>query len=76
MASIGLILIITAWILQLFTVSATDKNMKPLFVALYCIGVLVLVVDGIMGKLYTLALLNFVSFLTAGLVFLKLRSKV
>ena len=67
---IGLMLIGFAWLLQFFT----KKNMIDMkFVSIYILGVVILITDGLLSGQITLALLNLISFLSAGAVYMKLR---
>ena len=67
---IGLGLIIIAWVTQIVS---KDKLMHTSFVLIYALGVALLAVDGFLGNLTILAVLNSISFVSAMIVFLKLR---
>ncbi len=67
---IGLSLIIVAWVTQIIS---KDKLMHMRFVLIYALGVALLAVDGFLGNLTILAVLNSISFVSAMIVFLKLR---
>ena len=67
---IGLGLIIVAWVTQIIS---KDKLMHMRFVLIYALGVALLAVDGFLGNLTILAVLNSISFVSAMIVFLKLR---
>lgn len=73
MTVVGLLLIIIAWIIQLwYLIIHNSKVMDKPFVLLYCIGVLLLVLDLLNQRLYVNAFLNTISLFLAGFVFLKL----
>ena len=67
---IGLSLIIVAWVTQIIS---KDKLMHMRFVLIYALGVALLAIDGFLGNLTILAVLNSISFVSAVVVFLKLR---
>jgi hypothetical protein len=73
---IGLIIIIIAWIVQLVLLKRS-RELTPLFIIIYSVGVLVLVIDGFVTKLYDLAFLNLASMLVAiaVLVHINLKNK-
>ena len=70
MAHIGLLFVILGWGYQLFSKGA---ELKPTFILIYALGVILLVIDGFMNNLTTLAVLNGVSLLTALAVLFKSR---
>lgn len=73
-AELGLALIILGWAFQLKKVwSSKKKELELNFVAVYSLGVALLVYDGYVAGLTTMAALNFVSFVVAALVFWKIR---
>ncbi|MBS3090191.1 hypothetical protein J4433_00285 [Candidatus Pacearchaeota archaeon] len=49
LSSIGLSVIVLAWLVQLFYSWKGNKDIKPLFLLLYIIGVAVLVVNGLVN---------------------------
>ena len=69
MATLGLACIIAGWLLQLFT--KNGKIQKP-FVGIYCIGTLLLIVDGAINGSATIVLLNVLIFGVAVMVFYRL----
>jgi membrane-bound ClpP family serine protease len=69
LTNIGLVLIIFAWIFQFVKMVKNGKTIRPAFVALYAVGVLLLVIDGFMSGFTVLASLNLVSFVAALAVF-------
>lgn len=72
---IGLGVIVFAWIYQFVSISFGNRNIQPAFVGIYAIGVLLLVVDGFMSGLSTIAAFNLVSFVVALLTLLLLVKK-
>jgi len=50
LASVGLIVIALAWLIQLYQVLKINKNISPLFVVGYMVGVGMLVVSGYLAK--------------------------
>ncbi|MFA5413509.1 MAG: hypothetical protein WC348_03140 [Patescibacteria group bacterium] len=77
LTNFGLLLIILAWILQLGKMLVSKKEVWPAFVAIYALGVLLLVVDGFLSGLTTLAILNLVSFAAAlAVFFVSLRKRI
>ncbi len=69
-ASIGLGIVVLAWISQLVAlISKQNHRIQPLFVLLYALGVVLLVIDGFSAGLTTLAYLNLASLVCALLVF-------
>ncbi|MGB2706232.1 MAG: hypothetical protein WBC74_05210 [Candidatus Omnitrophota bacterium] len=71
-AAAGLILITVAWFTQLYFLFKGNKEMQPVFVVTYMIGVLLLVLNGyisygVMGARFELAAL-----IASGIVLLKL----
>jgi hypothetical protein len=71
-ALIGLVVIILAWWVQLFTIKADNKKFNKLFIVLYCIGVVFLVLDSYYAGLHVYALLNLVSLIFAFMVLVRL----
>ena len=66
----GLVLIIIGWTFQLLS---KEKNIQIPFILAYCLGVILLAVDGFNSGLTILALLNTISFVVAFAVFMKIR---
>lgn len=58
---IGLGLIVFAWLYQLVSFAYGNKKIRFVFVGLYSVGVLVLVVDGFMAGLNSVAYFNIAS---------------
>lgn len=75
LVNIGLILVLLAWIYQLFKVMSGNKQIQSIFVGLYVLGVVLLTYDGIIGQLTTMAALNLLSAVAAGGVLVFLLSK-
>jgi hypothetical protein len=69
---IGLILIVIGWLIQASYMFKGQKTIKPLFVIAYMIGVLLLIIDGFMSNLISLAIFNLISMIVAGLVLILL----
>ncbi|MFH0906552.1 MAG: hypothetical protein V1824_04410 [archaeon] len=67
---IGLVLIILAWIAELFKMGEL-KQIRPCFIALYILGVVFLVIDGFSSNLTTLAILNLITGVIALIVLIK-----
>jgi hypothetical protein len=68
----GLVLIIAGWLVQYF---AKKDNLQMWFVALYAIGVALLVIDSFLYGTTMIALLNLVSLIVAILVLWKIKGK-
>ena len=66
---IGLSVIVIAWIYQLFVSFKNSKVLSLNFLAIYSIGVLLLVIDSFNSNLVVLATINLVSLLVALSVF-------
>jgi hypothetical protein len=73
LTTIGLTLIAIAWILQFSSVLQGNREIKRFFVVFYALGVLLLVIDGYMNKLTTMASLNLITLLLSGFVVFKLK---
>lgn len=73
LTTIGLTLIAIGWILQFSSVLQGNKEIKRFFVVFYALGVLLLVIDGYMNKLTTMASLNLITLLLSGFVVFKLK---
>jgi len=58
LSTIGLVIIVVGWIWQLVSVCKTNNQIQKNFLALYAIGVVLLVVDGFMADLISLAIPN------------------
>lgn len=71
-AILGLILIIAGWIMQIRHLKK-DNNLCIKFVALYSLGVLLLVIDGFWNGPMWIVLLNLVSLVAALVVLKKLK---
>jgi hypothetical protein len=65
LTSIGLSLIVIAWIFQLFTSLKKKKKLSLNFIIIYSIGVLFLVVDGLGQTLNTITIINLLSLLAS-----------
>jgi hypothetical protein len=77
LTNFGLSLIILAWVLQFGKMLVSKKEVWPAFVVIYALGVILLVVDGFLSGLTTLAILNLVSFVAAlAVFFVSLRKRV
>lgn len=63
-------MIVIGWGYQLFS---KKKDIQIPFVLAYCLGVILLAVDGFISGLTTLAILNTISFVVAFTVFMKIR---
>jgi hypothetical protein len=74
MTIIGLLIIALAWFYQLGNLA--KKQIQPIFVGLYCLGVLILIIDGFLGGARLVALGNIITLTPAALVFLKLGKEV
>jgi len=68
----GLAVLTVGWLLQAIKIWSGHKDVNKWFVALYALGVLILVVDSIASGATSLALLNLASLAAALLVLLKL----
>ena len=73
LTTIGLTLIAIGWIFQFSSVLQGNKEIKRFFVVFYALGVLLLVIDGYMNKLTTMASLNLITLLLSGFVVFKLK---
>lgn len=71
-ASVGLILIIIAWIIQ-FILMDKRKKIYLSFVIIYALGVAFLVYDGFSSGLVNLAIANLVSLIVSLIVLIKLK---
>ena len=66
LTTLGLSIICIAWLYQLYRLtSKKDESIKSIFVCFYILGVILLVIDGFMSGLTSIAWLNFVSFAAA-----------
>ena len=72
-SSFGLACIIAGWFIQLYHAWKGVREIQPLFVMTYTVGVLLLVIDGYMSGLMELAMLNLVSMVVASLDLIKSR---
>lgn len=68
LANLGLLAIIGGWVIQLLSINKKKNQVQPSFVAVYGLGVLLLVVDGFQSGLTNLAVLNLISLIIATLV--------
>ncbi len=68
MTNLGLILIIISWLIQFVFLYQKKYQIQPLFVLIYCFGVLALVIDGYSQGLNTLATLNLFSLISSAIV--------
>lgn len=75
LVNFGLVLVILAWVYQLFKVMSGSRQIDPVFVGIYVLGVVILTYDGIVGQLTTMAALNLLSAVAAGGVLVFLLSK-
>ena len=77
LATFGLSIICVAWFYQFcLLVNKKDASIKSLFVGIYAFGVLLLVIDGLMSGLASIAWLNFVSlFISVGVLVILLNKK-
>lgn len=66
--TIGLILIVLAWIEQLTKSLKKEKKLSKLFIILYLIGVILLVIDGLVNKMYLTSILNLITAILAGII--------
>jgi len=73
LTTIGLTLIAIGWILQFSSVLQGSREIKRFFVVFYAVGVFLLVIDGYMNKLTTMASLNLITLLLSGFVVFKLK---
>jgi hypothetical protein len=71
MTILGLVIIALAWFYQLVSFSK-KKHIQPLFVGVYCLGVVFLIIDGFLSGATVIALGNIVTLVPAALIFLKL----
>jgi predicted membrane chloride channel (bestrophin family) len=68
---IGLVVIALAWVAQIiFAWNSGSRQIKKQFLGLYCLGVLLLVIDGYWYKDSSSATLNLLALVLAFLVFL------
>lgn len=73
MASTGLLIIILGWVIQLISVYTGAKRIRMSFVLMYCLGVILLVIEGYNSGIQSFAILNFATFVLAAFVLLKLK---
>ncbi len=73
LATIGLLIIVVAWVIQLAATTPDHNQILLLFVAFYMIGVFLVVVDSFQSGLTINTGLNFVAFLTSALTLYKLK---
>ena len=72
MVAIGLLLISFAWLLQLFFLFKDGKNIQPLFIIVYMVGVLLLVISAFSKGGITGAKFEIITLAASGVVLLKL----
>lgn len=72
-SSVGLVLIILAWLIQFIS---KEKVMKKEFLILYCLGVVALSVDAFLSGISLLAILQLVSSVSAFAVFVGVRKQL
>lgn len=65
MAYVGLLVITLGWLYQLGSISKKKKEITPIFVGGYVLGVFLLIVDGLQNNLTALAGLNGLTLLAA-----------
>ncbi|MBI5412882.1 hypothetical protein HZA42_00860 [Candidatus Peregrinibacteria bacterium] len=75
MAVIGLAVITLGWLVQFYYAVAGHKEIKPAFILVYMLGVLLLIVDGYSNGLSKLAVMNLFSMFAAFFVLLKVSFK-
>jgi len=71
-ATVGLSLIVLAWIIQ-FLLMDKKKKIYVSFIILYCLGVVFLVYDGFSSGLNSLAIANLISLIVSIAVLIKLK---
>lgn len=76
MENLGLALILLAWVIQLVFVFQKKFQIQPLFVLIYCFGVLALVIDGYSSGTNILATLNLFSLISAAAILFLIRDKI
>jgi hypothetical protein len=74
--SLGLILLLIAWLLQLVRVSEGKKEISRNFLAVYGFGIVAIVLDGLMSGLILAPILNLLVLLVILAVMLKIMGKV
>jgi hypothetical protein len=70
MTSVGLLIIILAWTVQFVHTFQGDHKLSKAFVFCYCLGVLILVLDGYLLGAQKIANLNLLSLILSVSVFL------
>lgn len=65
LTEIGLLIITIAWLIQFNHLKKEDQSIKISFVLVYAFGVAIIIIDGILNKLYSIAFFNILSFLSA-----------
>jgi hypothetical protein len=73
-SEIGLFLIIVGWIIQ-FVYLSKKNDISMYFVIVYGAGVALLVIDGFMSRLLSLAWLNLISLLAIVMVMFRIKQK-
>jgi len=58
LATLGLILILIGWLIQLYFVWKGDRSIQPLLLLCYGAGVAILIIDGLAAGMTVGALLN------------------
>jgi hypothetical protein len=69
--TLGLIIILIAWLIQALYTNSKTKKLNPLFVIFYAIGSLLLVVSAYNHDMFTPAILNLSCFVAAIIVLWK-----
>ncbi len=69
LSQIGLIIIIIAWIFQVLSLRNGKNALSDKFVMIYSAGLVFLIVDGFVSGLESLAFLNLVVLLIAGIIY-------
>ncbi|MBL7155632.1 MAG: hypothetical protein ISS90_00640 [Candidatus Omnitrophica bacterium] len=75
MALIGMIFIVAGWAVQLVNAFRGKKEIAPLFLISYIIGVILLIIPDYIMYLNVIGILNGLSVVFAGLVLYKIISK-
>ncbi len=74
-AIIGLILIGLSWIEQVIYLKKNKNKISCLFVGLYSLGVAFLVLDGFVNNNFMMAILNLITLVFSGIVFILIKKK-
>ncbi|MCL5090405.1 MAG: hypothetical protein M1514_00155 [Patescibacteria group bacterium] len=73
MTILGLSILTIAWLVQFFSMSGKDLKIKPLFLVIYCLGVMILIIDGILAGSKPVIWGNTACIVTTGLVLAKVK---